>query len=246
MLDFKILGLGGDTSSHSEYPAQFIVGDTDDASVAVLVGCPSNTEDALAYHNLTLADVNRIMVLSLLDSQVGGLERLALNTYYSGAPKKTLYVPEALVDDLWEKLSKPLESVAGSRHTRVTLDVYFNVISLSENCAVVYAGDMELRPFRVPCFPGLHAFGVHVTNTVGKNLVLSPYGVFDRDALRTVISAAENGLVVVGVNDVAPVRCDVNTLLGLTPGQRAQTILCGNNPGLSGFKRVTRGERIVQ
>jgi hypothetical protein len=245
MLDLQILGLGGDFTHEDNYPAQFLVGDTNEPTPGVLVGCHPQTRDALDIVKMSLADVKRIFVLNLLDAQVGGLEEVAIATYYQGAPKRTLYVPEAIVDDLWEKLRRPLEAVASARHKRVTLDVYFNVVSLSEENSVAYEGDLELRPFRVPSFPGLHSFGLFVNNTAGPNLAILPYGTFTSSNLQSVLKLVGKGSLILGINDGIPARADLAVLAGMTEETESKIILCGGVTTGNVTRRVNRGDRIV-
>jgi len=246
MLDLKFLGLGGDSAQHNDFPAQFLVGDTEEDSPGVLVGYSAHTESALRIFEIDPNSIRRIFVLNLLDTQVGGLENLALSTFYGTVPKKTLYVPEALVEDLWEKLRRPLEAVAGARHKRVTMDVYFNVVSLSEENSVMYEGDLEIRPFRLPCVPGIHCFGLFVTNTVGPNLAIMPYGTLSADHLKSVEKLlGPSGSMVVGISDVIPVRSELTSLASLKPGSLGRTILCGAEHTTTITKEVKRGERVL-
>lgn len=165
----------------------------------ISVGCGATLHSSAPY-------VTRHVILSMLPSQVAGLDALALRAAVSGSrDKPTLYVPEALVDTLWDNRLK--SSIGNApvfgRHQRTYLDTYFNVVGMTETSPVMYMnrGDSrgaEVCVIRAPCFAGWHVFGAVVRAPNKEPLAyVFPAGVLDAQYIRTLLEAGGHARLVV-------------------------------------------------
>ena len=93
----------------------------------LLLDAGSDLRFSLAAQNRTYHDINNVYISHLHGDHVGGLEWLALATYFDPVFKKklNLFISDQLVGDLWNK------SLAGGLRTLANelsmLDTYFNV-----------------------------------------------------------------------------------------------------------------------
>lgn len=202
MATLTVVGAGYNYGVDALAPAQFIISDGDDDSM--LIGCSADSQKALFNCNHLITDINKVMILSLRQAQVGGLEQLAIEDYLArGKTRRNLYVPEAIVDELWDRrLYHPLQAIAKTRYKRATLDAYFNVISLSELSSLTYLGDLTLRPFRLPSLPGDHLYGLFIENPTGRSVYLVPQCAFDGNLDEFLEIADPSSLVVLNISDV--------------------------------------------
>jgi ribonuclease BN (tRNA processing enzyme) len=103
-----------------------------DEKKKLLIDCGSDAKNALFDLGISFKDLEGVYVSHLHADHVGGLEWLSFATYFEPECKKPhLYVPEALVYDLWENvLSGGLKSI---ENKEVYLSTFFKIEKIKNN-----------------------------------------------------------------------------------------------------------------
>lgn len=105
---------------------------------SLLIDAGTDLRHSLYEQSRSFLDIRTIFITHLHTDHCGGLEWLALTSYfdtrYTGMPR--LFVPKSLVDDLWNK------SLAAGLSTlepiEATLDTYFQVTAVDEQKGFIW------------------------------------------------------------------------------------------------------------
>ena len=103
---------------------------TFDDGYKLLIDCGSTVPTALHEHNISIGDIDGLLVTHLHADHIGGIEELAfMNRFVHDKRKIDLLIPWELVYDLWENCLKAgMEITADGT---CGLADYFNIIKLS-------------------------------------------------------------------------------------------------------------------
>ena len=104
-----------------------------------MLDCGSDIRFALRDVGLSHLDITDIYISHLHADHVGGLEFIGFSTQFDPrCSKPQLYLPESLVNDLWENtLSGGMRSIQGRT---ATLDTYFNPCPVPDRGTFVWEG----------------------------------------------------------------------------------------------------------
>lgn len=104
----------------------------DDEQKRLLIDCGNDVRLALFELGYTYRDINSVYVSHLHADHVGGMEWLAFTTYFDKVCQKpTLYIPEVMLSDLWNKvLSGGLSSLQGKN---ADLKTFFKIKAIKNN-----------------------------------------------------------------------------------------------------------------
>ncbi len=112
----------------------------------LLIDCGSDIRFSLAEKGITHQEIQNVFVSHLHSDHVGGLEWLAFNTKFDPeCQRPVLYLSEALINDLWNKvLAGGLSSL---EDTQATLTSYFDVFPITPSGKFTWEGiDIQLIP----------------------------------------------------------------------------------------------------
>ena len=130
-LKLTFLGAGSAfTIGEDNYHSNMLLQKDDDS---LLIDAGSDIRFSLNKLHLTYLDIRNIYISHLHADHIGGLEWLALTTYFDPRyeNKPNLYISEHLVRDLWEK------SLSGGLSTlqteQASLEHFFNVKPLKQH-----------------------------------------------------------------------------------------------------------------
>lgn len=109
------------------------------SGAVLLIDCGSDVRRSLFAQSLAAHHIDAVYVSHLHADHVGGLEWLGFSTLFDpGAKRPGLYVPEPLVEPLWENvLSGGMRQISG---TVATLHTYFDVRPVAEAGAFDWDG----------------------------------------------------------------------------------------------------------
>ena len=107
----------------------------------LLIDCGNDARRSLAQQGLNALDITDVYVSHLHADHIGGLEWLALVTYFTRsrddpALRPRLHVRRTLVDDLWHSLHGGMGTVQG--HV-ASLETYFSVMAIERNGSFDFA-----------------------------------------------------------------------------------------------------------
>ncbi len=104
----------------------------------LLIDCGGDVRHALHGHQLSARDIDAVYVSHLHADHIGGMEWLALATYFDPqCDRPTLYVNEKLADELWDTC---LKGGLGTLQNRIAhLDTYFEVVRIGKNQSFTFA-----------------------------------------------------------------------------------------------------------
>ncbi len=130
-LKITFLGSGSAfTLGEGNYQSNLLLQKNDDA---MLIDAGGDIRLSLYEQHLTYKDIKNIYISHLHADHIGGLEWLAINTFFDDLylGKPNLFASEHIINDLWEK------SLSGGLRTlqteSATLKTYFNVHSIKQN-----------------------------------------------------------------------------------------------------------------
>ena len=145
-----------------------------DPQKRLLIDCGSDARLSLFEMGLTYKDIREVYISHLHADHVGGLEWLAISSYFDSACEKpTLYVPSSLVDDLWDHvLSGGLESL---EDVKPELSTYFDVVPIQEEQGFEWM-DLEIQLVKthhvISAYCLCPSYGL-MFNAHGKNILIT-------------------------------------------------------------------------
>ncbi len=127
-LKITFLGSGSAfTMGSKNYQSNLLLQKNNDT---LLLDAGGDLRFSLAEQQLSYLDINNIYISHLHADHIGGLEWLALNTFFDSnyVGKPTLFSSEHLLDDLWNKSLSGGLSTLSTERSRLT--TFFNVVPL--------------------------------------------------------------------------------------------------------------------
>lgn len=126
-----------------------------------LLDCGITAPKALHEMNIELKDIKGIIISHIHADHVGGLEEVGFMSKFVFKKKIDLYVPDTLIDDLWNKcLSGGMEDLENGK---ATIEDYFN-IHIIEDITSFLISNLEITPIKT----------IHVPNN-DENKIKSSY-----------------------------------------------------------------------
>lgn len=128
-MKIQFIGVGSQFSDHDQYHSNLLV--TAQSGKRMLVDCGSDVRFSLTEQKVKPADLDAVYISHLHADHIGGLEWLALSTYFeTSAPPLKLFGEGHLLKRLWEhSLKGGLECLGGERKQ---LADYFDCQPLTE------------------------------------------------------------------------------------------------------------------
>jgi ribonuclease BN (tRNA processing enzyme) len=134
----KFIGVGSAFAPRELYQTNVVIG-PDDKWKRLLIDCGSDARFALEDAGIPLDNIDGVYVSHLHADHIGGLEWLALNTFFSPKDwKPTLFADRALMRELWyHSLCGGLETIQGQL---ATLTTFFDCQPISPNEGFLWEG----------------------------------------------------------------------------------------------------------
>lgn len=141
----------------------------------LLVDCGITAPMAMHELGKRFVDLHGIFVTHLHADHCGGLEEAGLSSYYLHDKKLTLYVPEALIEPLWEHSLKAGMIDAERRR----LEDYFDVRPVKEGVPIRIMDGLTIEILETRHIPGKKSYSL----ILNDKLFYSADMVFDRELL---------------------------------------------------------------
>lgn len=111
-----------------------------------------NTASLGLYHmNFPIRQLNAVVISHLHADHIGGLEELGFTFKFSLPHKPVLYVPDILVDELWEQSMKA--GMCSEADGLTTLDDYFDVVPYTEGVPFQVHDKLRFEAIRTEHIP---------------------------------------------------------------------------------------------
>jgi ribonuclease BN (tRNA processing enzyme) len=125
----QFLGVGDQFSAHDQYHSNMVL--TAGSGEKILVDCGSDVKYSLMENKIKPTDIDAVYISHLHADHVGGMEWLALSTYFGGENKRLkLFCEEKLQSDLWHNSLKGGLQCMGIKC--MELSDYFDCYPLAE------------------------------------------------------------------------------------------------------------------
>jgi len=136
-MKIQFLGVGTQFSSHDQYHSNMVI--TAQSGRRMLIDCGSDARFSLAENGTRPEDLDAVYVSHLHADHIGGLEWLALKTYFSrDHTHLKLFCEEKLLSKLWENSLRGGLECIGESCLQIT--DYFDCHPLAENGGFVWEG----------------------------------------------------------------------------------------------------------
>lgn len=157
-----------------------------------MIDCGSDARHSLSTIGYGPGDINGVYVSHLHADHIGGLEWLALVTFFTpGVERPALFCNDELVEPLWSCLRGGLQTM---KERVATLDTFFNVRPVREGGVFEFAGT-EFSLQRVEHFyngPRLNpSFGIRWKTPLGKEVFITTDATMQMDFLSDVYNEAD-------------------------------------------------------
>lgn len=128
------------------------------------IDCGVTAPYALHQMNVSLTDIDALLITHIHGDHVGGLEEFAFQMMFKYMKKPVLYVPSAIADTLWNSTLRGAMEVVGQG--LISLDSYFNVhlIGPMKPFSIHNGLTVELVPTKH--IPGRPSYGVLINETL--------------------------------------------------------------------------------
>ncbi len=167
----QFLGVGSQFSSHEQYHSNMVI--TAPSGKRMLIDCGGDAKFSLAESGLRATDLDAVYISHLHSDHIGGMEWLALSTYFSPENKRLqLFCAEQLQDKLWNNSLKGGLECLGERCMQ--LADYFDCHPLQDNGAFAWQG-LQFKLVKMPHVGGeccsSFSYGLLVEQTAQKDQV---------------------------------------------------------------------------
>lgn len=180
MAELLILGTG-DSESLDFWNTNYLI---ESSAGRLLIDCGATIKYALREQQLSLAEVDAVLVSHVHGDHVFGLERLGFESRYVFHKRCRLFLPPGLEKPLWEETLRG--SMGYSSEGTNQLEDFFEVSPVEHG--VVEFGDVRLELFPTPHTAGKPSYGFVVNDRV---IVTSDTNVIDwlarDDSARTIL-----------------------------------------------------------
>lgn len=160
----QFLGVGDQFSARDQYHSNMVI--TAGSGAKLLVDCGSDVKYSLSECKISLTDIDAVYISHLHADHIGGLEWLALSTYFGGENKRLkLFCEEKLLSDLWNNALKGGLACLGNKC--MELSDYFDCHPLTEGGTFYWQG-IQLELVKMPHVMGracnMFSYGLLVEN----------------------------------------------------------------------------------
>jgi len=151
-MKIRFIGVGAQSAGHDQYNSNMVI--TSRTGKRMLVDCGGDARFSLAESGLKPKDLDAVYISHLHSDHIGGLEWLALSTYFAQERRRLpLFAEKKLLDRLWDhSLRGGLECL---RHKRMELADYFACHGLTTGTPFFWEG------IRFEMVKMLHIAGEH-------------------------------------------------------------------------------------
>jgi ribonuclease BN (tRNA processing enzyme) len=128
----------------------------------LLIDCGVTATLSLHHLGISLTTIDGIWITHIHADHVGGLEEIAFRSKYELQKRMDLYIPEQLLQTLWENCLKGglLNMEGGS----ISLEDYFDVIVVRESHPVKLSNDLIIEPIRTEHVPGKPSYSLYIND----------------------------------------------------------------------------------
>lgn len=145
----------------------------------LMIDCGITAPLAMHELNKPMNEVDGLLITHLHADHVGGIEELAFQLKYVYQRKIDLFVPELLVEPLWENCLKAGMQDGGGH----SLDSYFNVHLLKPSEAMFIRPDLKVEIIRTEHIPDKISYSLYLNDF----MFYSADMIFQPDVLHTLI-----------------------------------------------------------
>jgi ribonuclease BN (tRNA processing enzyme) len=192
-MKIRFIGVGSQASDRDQYHSNMVV--TSHTGKRMLIDCGGDARFALAECGIRAADLDAVYVSHLHSDHVGGLEWLALSTYFAKESRRlALYAEKVLLGRLW---SNSLRGGLGCiREKRMQLADYFDCRPLAV-ATPFYWEEIRFEMVKMLHIAGeqcsLHSYGLLMgTGTAdGPSIFISTDAVFQPELLNRISPKAD-------------------------------------------------------
>jgi ribonuclease BN (tRNA processing enzyme) len=146
-------------------------------SFRLLIDCGVTATRSLHRLGIPLDHFHGALITHLHADHIGGLEEFALQMKYVYRKTPTLYLPEALIEPIWEHSLKGGLSDPGQGLDR--LDSYFHVVAIPDNTPILLGDGFQIEVIPTRHIPGKPSYSLFINDT----LFYSADVQFDRDLI---------------------------------------------------------------
>jgi len=170
----QFLGVGDQFSAHDQYHSNMVI--TAGSGAKILVDCGSDVKYSLMESKIKPTDIDAVYISHLHADHIGGLEWLALSTYFGRENKRLkLFCEEKLQSNLWNNSLKGGLECIGIKC--MELSDYFDCYPLAEGGSFDWQG-IHFELVKMPHVMGggcnMYSYGLLVaTADKEKSLFLS-------------------------------------------------------------------------
>lgn len=194
-MKIRFIGVGSQFSGQGLYQSNIVI--TAASGKRLLVDCGSDARFSLSEYGMQPHDLDAVYISHLHGDHIGGMEWLALSTYFAREPRRlTLFGEKNLLGRLWNNsLRGGLECL---RMKSTTLTDYFDCQALTE-ATPFHWEEIKFKMVKMQHIVGTdcnhHSYGLLIDSAAlgGRSVFISTDAIFQPELLQEV--AATSGLI---------------------------------------------------